>query len=281
MNIELLNATSASNAAFRVVYGELSFSNQTITHPEALFGHVKSGSLSFEGQNGEHRLYQGDLYFISPNTRYKLSNSGNANVEVITVNFTNPLAVTQDYLPKSIVNALLNGSCTAFARISPDEPAHPKLLSCMQTAAKAESEKGEFFQLLVYGKIYEMFYELFANHFVEIFDSESKSKKYRALQKITGYIDEHYVDGVPLDDISKVTGFSRYYISHLFKELMGITFIRYVNELRITRAAMLLTTTNLPIIRIALLSGYNNLSNFNRAFKDHYEKTPSVYRKAR
>ena len=55
-------------------------------------------------------------FFISPNTKYKLSNSGNANVDVMTVNFTNPLAVTQDYLPKSIVNALLNGSC------DPDAP---------------------------------------------------------------------------------------------------------------------------------------------------------------
>ena len=66
MNIELLNATSASNAAFRVVYGELSFSNQTTTHPEALFGYVKSGALTFEGQNGEHRLHQGDLFFYLP-----------------------------------------------------------------------------------------------------------------------------------------------------------------------------------------------------------------------
>ena len=48
---------------------------------------------------------------------------------------------------------------------------------------------------------------------------------------------------------------------------MNTTFVNYVNELRLTRAAMLLTTTDTPVIEIAGLSGFNNISNFNRAFK--------------
>ena len=174
----------------------------------------------------------------------------------------------------------MNGNCTNYARISPSEGAHPKLLDCIQTATKAETEKSEFFQLLVYGKMYEAFYELFANRFVKIVDSESKSKKYRALQRVTTYIDEHYIDGLSLDDVANATGISRYYVSHLFKELMNTTFVGYVNDLRLNRAAMLLLTTDSAIIEIAALSGFNNLSNFNRAFKLHFGKTPSAYRKA-
>lgn len=52
------------------------------------------------------------------------------------------------------------------------------------------------------------------------------------------------------------------------------------NELRLTRAAMLLTTTDTPVIEIAGMSGFNNISNFNRAFKMYYETTPSKYRRA-
>ena len=61
---------------------------------------------------------------------------------------------------------------------------------------------------------------------------------------------------------------------------MNTTFVGYVNELRLNRAAMLLVTTDKPIIEIASISGFNNLSNFNRAFKMHFNKTPSAYRKA-
>ena len=57
-------------------------------------------------------------------------------------------------------------------------------------------------------------------------------------------------------------------------------FVNYLNELRLTRAAMLLTTTDTPVIEIAGMSGFNNISNFNRAFKMYYETTPSKYRRA-
>ena len=280
MSIEILNATSASNSAFRVVCGEMSLSDKSITHHEALFGHVKSGSVTFETSDGGFHLRKDDIYFVSPNTRYKLTNSNSANINVITINFTNPAAVTQDYLPQSIIKALINGNCTNYARISPSEGAHPRILDCLTIATRAETEKSDFFQLLVYGKMYEAFYELFANKFVKIVDSESKSKKYRALMRVTTYIDEHYIDGLSLDDVAGATGISRYYVSHLFKELLNTTFVGYVNELRLNRAAMLLLTTDNPIIEIAALSGFNNLSNFNRAFKLHFGKTPSAYRKA-
>ena len=51
------------------------------------------------------------------------------------------------------------------------------------------------------------------------------------------------------------------------------------DELRLNHAAMLLVTTDSPIIEIASKSGFNNLSNFNRAFKMYFGKTPSAYRK--
>ena len=257
MSIELLNATSASNSAFRVVCGTMPHVEKTISHHEALFGHVKNGTVTLETAGGATQLNKDDIYFISPNTRYKLTKS-DAEVDVITINFTNPAAVTQDYVPQSVIRALINNNCTS----------------------KAETDKPEYFQLLVYGKMYEAFYELFANKYIRIVDAESKSKKYRALQRVTSYIDEHYIDGLSLDEVATATGISRYYVSHLFKELMDTTFVGYVNELRLNRAAMLLMTSDSPIIEIAALSGFNNLSNFNRAFKLHFGKTPSAYRKS-
>jgi AraC-like DNA-binding protein len=144
----------------------------------------------------------------------------------------------------------------------------------------AETEKYDFFQLKVYSDMYEIFYLLFAKKHIMIIDVENKSKKYRALVRVTNYIDEHYTEGISLDEVAGQTGISRYYVSHLFKELMNTTFVGYVNELRLNRAAMLLVTSDKPIIEIASISGFNNLSNFNRAFKMHFGKTPSAYRKA-
>ena len=110
------------------------------------------------------------------------------------------------------------------------------------------------FSSFVHGKMYEIFYILFANKYIEILDVETQGKKYRALRRITEYINENFCENISLDTIAQTTGLSRYYVSHLFKELMNTTFVNYVNELRLTRAAMLLTTTDTPIIEIAGMS---------------------------
>lgn len=279
MSIELSHATSASNSAFRVVCGELIPGEGTFSHPEALFGYVRSGSATLETFDHSHHITHRDIYFIAPNTKYKISSSENLAIDVVTLNFSNPAALTQDYLPSSIIRALINGNCTSHAVIKPTANGYQEICNDLREVRISETEKNSYFQLHVYGKMYDVFFQLFSNSIVNIVDVDHKGKKYRALMRVTHYIDEHYSDGVSLDEVAGATGISRYYVSHLFKELMGTTFIGYVNELRLNHAAMLLLTTDNPIIEIAALSGFNNLSNFNRAFKLHFGKTPSVYRK--
>lgn len=280
MGIELLNATSASNSAFRVVCGEMSLSDEIISHQEALFGHVRSGSAIIKGADGEIMLNTDDIFFVAPNVKFKFLDINNAVVGAITLNFADPSAITQDYMPQNIIRALLNGNCTGYARITLTEKGYDTILENMRSIIKSETEKGDFFQLSVYSKMYEIFYELFYNNIISLNDIESKSKKYHAMHRVTHYIDDHFSDGISLEEVARATGISRYYVSHLFKELMKTTFVGYVNEQRLNRAAMLLLTSNKPIIEIAAISGFNNLSNFNRAFKMHFGKTPSAYRKA-
>ena len=148
MSIELLNATSASNSAFRVVCGTMPHVEKTISHHEALFGHVKNGTVTLETAGGATQLNKDDIYFISPNTRYKLTKS-DAEIDVITINFTNPAAVTQDYVPQSVIRALINNNCTSYAKIATGDHAHSRILNCFTVASKAETDKPEYFQLLV------------------------------------------------------------------------------------------------------------------------------------
>lgn len=279
MGLELLRSTSASNSVFRVVCGELVLSDKQNLHSEAVFGFVRKGKLGIRIDDQSTMLSENDIYFISPNRKYRFYDYEEADVEVISLNFSNATAVSQDYIPQSIIRALVNGNCTSFAKLSPGDTSHSFMIDAFMDVKKAETEKPAYFQLQVYSKMYGMFYELFSNKYVKILDVEMRSKKYRALLRVTHYIDEHYSEGVSLEEVAEATGISRYYVSHLFKELMDNTFVGYVNELRLNHAAMLLVTTDSPIIEIASKSGFNNLSNFNRAFKMYFGKTPSTYRK--
>ena len=62
-----------------------------------------------------------------------------------------------------------------------------------------------------------------------------------------------------------------------FKETMGMSFVQYLNDYRLEVAAKLLTTTSDDIINIAINTGFDNLSYFNRCFKKKYGITPGKY----
>lgn len=70
------------------------------------------------------------------------------------------------------------------------------------------------------------------------------------------------------------------YAGRLFHEQVGTSFNRYVTDIRLNNAALLLKTTDKSILTAALESGFNSISYFNRMFKEYYGKTPGEYRKS-
>ena len=79
--------------------------------------------------------------------------------------------------------------------------------------------------------------------------------------------------------IIESTGKSREYVCRLFKKTTGITIGVYLNDIRIEHATAMLTTTNDPIIDIALESGFENLSTFYHLFKKKKGISPKQFRK--
>lgn len=279
MNVNFLKDVSASTSAFRVVCGEMIINGQWVVHSEAVVAMIKQGTALMETVEGKIELNKGDVYYVAPNQKYCIFNLENAVIEVIILNLNNPATITQEFIPQSIIRGLSTGNCTHYAKVNSENIAYDKIVDAFDIIYKAEVEKYNFFQLIVHAKMYELFFLFFSTDVIKIYDAEIQSKKYRALRRVTEFVNEHFADNISLDTIATETNLSRYYISHLFKELMNTTFINYLNELRLSRAAMLLVTTDVPVIEIAGMSGFNNISNFNRSFKMYYDTTPSKYRK--
>ena len=82
-----------------------------------------------------------------------------------------------------------------------------------------------------------------------------------------------------LESVVAGTGANRNKVNDLLKTELGMTFTGYVNKLRLTEAARLLTEKSAATVaEIAYLVGYANVSYFNRLFKEEYGCTPKAFR---
>ena len=92
-------------------------------------------------------------------------------------------------------------------------------------------------------------------------------------EQIVRYIQAHS-ESVTLGDISARFSYHPNYISSLLRREQGKSFSEIVLETRMDRAAVLLKGTTLSIEEISVMLGYNNTSNFYKAFRAYYGKTP-------
>jgi AraC-like DNA-binding protein len=99
-----------------------------------------------------------------------------------------------------------------------------------------------------------------------------------ASDKIIAYMTRH-LENVTLADIGRDFSYHPTYISNLLKKDTGSTFSEILLRLRMERAVMLMKGTTLRNEEIAAMLGYNDSSNFYKAFKEYYGMTPREYLK--
>ena len=90
----------------------------------------------------------------------------------------------------------------------------------------------------------------------------------KRILKVKTYIHDHYMDDIRLGTLADLAGMSTSAFSRFFKLHTGNTLREYLINIRLGNAARLLLDTSESIANISFFCGFNNLSNFNRIFKD-------------
>ncbi|GAA0592247.1 response regulator [Virgibacillus siamensis] len=97
------------------------------------------------------------------------------------------------------------------------------------------------------------------------------------MEKVKDYIDEHYKDGITLEEMAEHVGLSPNYFSNVFKKAFGNTFVEYVTEKRMKEAKYLLMENDYSLKEICYMLGYHDPNYFSRVFKKHYSMSPKKY----
>ena len=113
-----------------------------------------------------------------------------------------------------------------------------------------------------------------------MYESENlvNSSKSRRITKACKYIEENISQKISLAEVAALVNMSESAFSHFFKKKTGISFITYVNNLRVAKACDLLVSTSLSASEICYDCGFNNKSNFIRIFTKRKNMTPIEYR---
>ena len=94
---------------------------------------------------------------------------------------------------------------------------------------------------------------------------------------ICEFLEKNYMNNITLNDLSDLTGLSKYYLLRSFTKQKGITPYSYLETIRIHKAKQLLEQ-GLPLIEVALQTGFADQSHFSNFFKKYIGLTPKQYR---
>jgi transcriptional regulator GlxA family with amidase domain len=100
----------------------------------------------------------------------------------------------------------------------------------------------------------------------------------RRLLRAKDRMDAASQEAWPVQRLARVSHVSEAHFSRSFKEAFGVPPHRYLLTRRIERAKTLLRDTDLPILEIALQTGWNSLGTFGRTFRDVTGESPGDLR---
>lgn len=126
----------------------------------------------------------------------------------------------------------------------------------------------------------EVFFEL-VNQFAlqgEVQQKTEKQENLERLEEMIEYIEIHHKESISLEDIASHFYLSREYFSRFFSRNMGVTFSRYVNQVRLMHIYQEICNTQSGIMELAEKHGFTNYKMFHKMFREIYGCTPREVR---
>jgi len=119
-----------------------------------------------------------------------------------------------------------------------------------------------------------------ARYIFQIMNGARDSQTRKAIERVHSFLEDNYADKhLSLQQVADHTGFSKNYLSNLFKQETGTTIWNYLVDFRMKKAREMLLNTDLKMYEIADRLGYSEQIYFSRIFKERCGLSPSEFKK--
>lgn len=248
-------------------------SSEISTHyhqnPELFY--ILTGELEIGIDDQRFLMKKGDIFLVNANKRHKMV----GNEELLGARFE----INFHVLAEAMGSMQLLFWCNSVVDKNDAYQTMKMLMNRILARYFEKEEKGALHLNALY---YELAYVLTSSFLIKSDDARLNlidTQDRMRVRQIQNYIQANYQAQISLNDLAKRLYLSNAYLSKYIKKHLGLTFMEYLNNVRLFHAVDELLYTKKNMTRIALDNGFPTSSAFTKAFKDVYGEAPSEYRK--
>lgn len=101
----------------------------------------------------------------------------------------------------------------------------------------------------------------------------------RYIEEMLRFISDNFASSITVADVTKHVRLSQSYAMTLFRRVVGVPIKEHITRTRLSHAQMLLSSSEMKIVNIAIDSGFRSLSSFYEAFQARSNLTPAAFRR--
>ncbi|MDU4829671.1 MAG: AraC family transcriptional regulator [Clostridium perfringens] len=232
----------------------------------AVIHYVTKGYGTFKFNGKVYTLKQGDIFILLKGMQVEYVASIDDPWEYYWIGFSGSNA--NEYLNRTSITNSCVANCEENSKI-------PQIILNMCEISKTYNPSKSD-DILLLKELYSLLYTLI-EEFPKPFEYKDK-ELHTYIQDALNFINSNYMHSITVQEIADYVNLSRSYLYKMFIKNLGISPQRYLINLRMYKATLLLKGTKLPIGEVASSVGYSDSLLFSKTFSKHFSMSPLNYR---
>lgn len=232
----------------------------------AVIHYVTKGYGTFKFNGKVYNLKQGDIFILLKGMQVEYVASIDDPWEYYWIGFSGSNA--NEYLNRTSITNSCVANCEENSKI-------PQIILNMCEISKTYNPSRSD-DILLLKELYSLLYVLI-EEFPKPFEYKDK-ELHTYIQDALNFINSNYMHSITVQEIADYVNLSRSYLYKMFIKNLGISPQRYLINLRMYKATLLLKGTKFPIGEVANSVGYSDSLLFSKTFSKHFSMSPLNYR---